>query len=73
MTEDEYRLNHPGVLRIYDISLDQMRDATQRDLDQALAVQQAYGMLRSAVSETHKGLQDSLEQIRRSHEAKTNG
>ena len=30
MTEDEYRLNHPGVLRLYDVTLDAMRDATRR-------------------------------------------
>lgn len=34
--EEKYRHDHPGVLRIYDVMLDEFRDATQEDLDRAM-------------------------------------
>jgi hypothetical protein len=36
LTEEEYRAEHPGVLRLYDIRLDDFRDVTQADVDQMM-------------------------------------
>lgn len=34
--EEQHRLDHPGVLRLYDISMDEFRDVTQADVDQMM-------------------------------------
>lgn len=36
-SEDEYRKNNPGVIRLYDATLDDFRDATQDDMDRTIA------------------------------------
>lgn len=53
MIEKEYRSKYPEKLRIYDISLDEYRDVTQEDVDRMVAVVQAYGAIRKAVSDAH--------------------
>ncbi len=37
------------TIRIYDISIDAMRDATQRDVDKLVRIANAYGMLDSVL------------------------
>ena len=59
MTEEEYRRKHPEVLRFYDISADEYRDATQADVDLWVATANAYGRLRQLVKvaeESHQGV-----------------
>lgn len=51
-------------LRIYDIHLDDFRDATQVDLDQLQTVANAYGRLRDRIAEDHAALQEELKKIR---------
>jgi predicted transcriptional regulator len=53
-----------ATLRIYDISIDDYRDATQVDLDQLQEVANAYAQLRSRMAEDHAALQDRLRVIR---------
>lgn len=59
VSEDEYRKLHPERLRIYDISVDEYRDARQGDIDLLGAVSRAYGKLREAA----KAAQDELQEI----------
>ena len=43
-------------LTIYDVTIDDTREATQADIDMLTAVQQAYGRLRTAMQQTHAEL-----------------
>lgn len=47
-------------LRLYDVTTDETRDATQHDLDVLMVAQQAYGKLRQAVAETHAWVLDEI-------------
>lgn len=49
-SEEKYRHQNPGVLRIYDIGLDDFRDATQRDIDLLCAAANNWGATREAIS-----------------------
>lgn len=51
------------TLRIYDIVLDNWRDATQADIDKLGAVARAYGQLRAAVETVHAELQADVRRI----------
>lgn len=52
-------------LKIYDVHNDEMREATQADIDALMAVQQAYGKLRTAVAQAHTELVIKIEEIKR--------
>jgi hypothetical protein len=39
------------TIRIYDIAIDEMRDATQEDVDKLIRIANAYGMLRSFLND----------------------
>ena len=56
MTEADYRSANPGKLRIYDISTDAFRDATQKDISDLSAAANAYGRIRSDMEKTHAKL-----------------
>jgi len=47
--EMEYRAAHPGCVRLYDISLDEYRDVTQRDVDLLYRAAQNWGATREAI------------------------
>lgn len=49
MTEDEYRAEHPGVLRMYDVSMDDWRDVTQDDIEVLLSACTRLATLRSDI------------------------
>jgi hypothetical protein len=49
-----------GKLRIYDISTDDWRDATQLDIDMLGAVSHTYGVLRATVEQQHAALQERI-------------
>lgn len=53
------------ALKIYDVQNDEMREATQADIDALMAVQQAYGKLRTAVAQTHAVLMLDIAEIKR--------
>jgi predicted transcriptional regulator len=53
-----------ATLRLYDIHIDDYRDATQVDLDQLQEVANAYALLRSRLAEDHAALQERLRAIR---------
>lgn len=59
-TEAEYREQHPGVLRVYDVVLDCYRDATQTDLDNLNVGTQAYGRLRDAFIRTQDWVMETV-------------
>lgn len=52
-------------LKIYDVQNDEMREATQADIDALMAVQQAYGKLRTAFAQTHQALLIEIAEIKR--------
>jgi hypothetical protein len=52
------------TLRIYDITTDAYRDATQVDLDQLQTVANAYGRLRDTIAEHHATLMAEVKAIR---------
>lgn len=60
VTEDEYRRLHPERLRLYDVKIDEFRDATQADMDNMCLGTQAYGRLREAVKKTHEWVEENL-------------
>lgn len=49
------------TIRIFDMALDEMRDATQEDVDKLIRIANAYGMLRSFLSD-QMGLIASVEE-----------
>lgn len=51
-------------LRIYDIALDDWRDATQLDIDLLGAQAQAYGVLRATVEQQHVALVERIRDMR---------
>jgi hypothetical protein len=52
--EQRYRAKNPGVLRIYDPSLDEFRDATQDDLDRALVAARNGASIREQANQLHE-------------------
>jgi len=53
MTELEYRSLYPDKIRIYDIGIDEFRDATQLDLDLLMVAAQNWGAVRELVEQRH--------------------
>lgn len=52
------------TLRIYDINIDETRDATQDDIDTLMAVNNAYGRLRTAVADVHTEVLAAVKDIK---------
>lgn len=48
------------TLAIYDIALDGMREATQKDISEYMALKRAYGKIREAVSAAQTELMATL-------------
>lgn len=61
------------MIQIYDINTDILREITQRDIDELLAIKDAYGMLlggiRHAAVEGNSALQDKLQAIKGLYDA----
>lgn len=51
----------------YDIAIDDVRPVTQRDIDELMAISDAYNTLRSSLSGIHAGLMGKLEKINAKH------
>jgi hypothetical protein len=49
--ELKYRADNPGILRIYDIAMDDFRDATQRDIDLLCAAANNWGATKQAIED----------------------
>lgn len=53
------------ALTIYDIAIDETREATQQDISMLTATANAYGRLRMEIANTHSILMAEIERIRR--------
>ncbi len=53
------------ALKYYDIDLDAFREPTQEDIDIMQAGVQAYGQLRTAITQTQERLMASIAEIKR--------
>ena len=51
-------------LKIYDVELDEHREATQADIDMLTAAAQAYGKLRAFVAQTQGELMAEIERVK---------
>lgn len=58
--EQIYREMHPGVVRIYDASIDEFRDATQCDLDLALTAAGHGAKVREFAAKLHSEYLDEV-------------
>ncbi|HXJ61870.1 MAG TPA: hypothetical protein VNU68_34965 [Verrucomicrobiae bacterium] len=53
---------------MYDVAIDDKREVTQKDVDRLVAVEQAYGRLRTAMADTHGRLMEQIGAIALSSE-----
>lgn len=63
----------PAGPRLYDVSIDDYRAATQLDVDQLVEISQCYGRLRKLVADTHADLLTRLEAAKAKHRAPHGG